>query len=49
MMTNTGVMVINPALYTRLPYSTLRDGSRSRYYFDSCLRSIYWGYRHLVH
>ncbi|MDP3795738.1 MAG: tripartite tricarboxylate transporter substrate binding protein [Polaromonas sp.] len=25
MLANTGVMVINPALYTRLPYSTLRD------------------------
>ncbi|PUE44928.1 LacI family transcriptional regulator [Limnohabitans sp. 2KL-1] len=25
MLANTGVMVINPALYTKLPYSTLRD------------------------
>lgn len=25
MLANTGVMVINPALYSRLPYSTLRD------------------------
>ena len=25
MLANTGVMVINPALYTRLPYSTLKD------------------------
>jgi tripartite-type tricarboxylate transporter receptor subunit TctC len=25
MLANTGVMVINPALYTRLPYQTLRD------------------------
>jgi tripartite-type tricarboxylate transporter receptor subunit TctC len=25
MLANTGVMVINPALYTRLPYSTTRD------------------------
>ena len=25
MLANTGVMVINPALYTRLPYSTLND------------------------
>jgi tripartite-type tricarboxylate transporter receptor subunit TctC len=25
MLANTGVMVINPALYTRLPYNTLRD------------------------
>lgn len=25
MLANTGVMVINPALYARLPYSTLRD------------------------
>lgn len=25
MLANTGVMVINPALYTRLPYATLRD------------------------
>ena len=25
MLANTGVMVINPALYTRLPYNTLKD------------------------
>jgi tripartite-type tricarboxylate transporter receptor subunit TctC len=25
LLANTGVMVINPALYTKLPYSTLRD------------------------
>lgn len=25
MLANTGVMVINPALYTKLPYSTLKD------------------------
>jgi tripartite-type tricarboxylate transporter receptor subunit TctC len=25
MLANTGVMVINPALYTRLPYTTLKD------------------------
>ena len=25
MLANTGVMVINPALYTKLPYATLRD------------------------
>ena len=25
MLANTGVMVINPALYTKLPYQTLRD------------------------
>ena len=25
MLANTGVMVINPALYTKLPYNTLRD------------------------
>ncbi len=25
MLANTGVMVINPALYSKLPYSTLRD------------------------
>ena len=25
MLANTGVMVINPAVYTKLPYSTLRD------------------------
>ncbi|MDB5966747.1 MAG: hypothetical protein JWQ72_3247, partial [Polaromonas sp.] len=25
MLANTGVMVINPALYARLPYSTLKD------------------------
>lgn len=25
MLANTGVLVINPALYTKLPYSTLRD------------------------
>lgn len=25
MLANTGVMVINPALYTRLPYATLKD------------------------
>ena len=25
MLANTGVMVINPALYSRLPYSTLKD------------------------
>ncbi|HZY20575.1 MAG TPA: tripartite tricarboxylate transporter substrate binding protein [Ramlibacter sp.] len=25
MLANTGVMVINPALYTKLPYSTVRD------------------------
>ena len=25
MLANTGVMVINPALYTKLPYNTLKD------------------------
>jgi tripartite-type tricarboxylate transporter receptor subunit TctC len=25
MLANTGVMVINPALYSKLPYNTLRD------------------------
>ena len=25
MLANTGVMVINPALYTKLPYATLKD------------------------
>ena len=25
MLANTGVMVINPAIYPKLPYATLRD------------------------